>query len=347
MTRNILIATLFSLATAILLGIIFIGESQRLPTSDAAIAAEHLERGARDYEQYCATCHGLAGQGGVANGAPRLNNISYRYLTPGADGVAPFDVKNGIKEKYGTLRNYIEATLYSGVRGAPMPAFGAQGTLRQDQIENLASYILSWRTNEDANNLTDAALLAANLEATRIAPTADPNANPVSQGQAVFTAKGCVGCHNMNDQKSAANAPGLGGLFQAGGTAAFGENLPNGKPVNEENVKDWILKGSVPYAADQIPSVDGQEYGVMPGFQVTDDEYAQLLVWLQAHNRDGSLTADAQALQSQSGTGAPRQDTTTVPTGVPNQPAAPNSPAGPDASSAPAASPDASSTATP
>ena len=116
MTRNILIATLFSLATAVLLGIIFLGESQRLPSSDAAIAAERIERGARDYEQYCATCHGLAGQGGVANGAPQLNNISYRYLTPGADGTAPFDAANGIKEKYGTLRNYIEATLYSGVR---------------------------------------------------------------------------------------------------------------------------------------------------------------------------------------------------------------------------------------
>ncbi|MDP9309552.1 MAG: c-type cytochrome [Chloroflexota bacterium] len=329
MTRNILIATLFSLGTAILLGIIFIGESRRLPQSDAAIVAERIERGARDYEQYCASCHGLAGQGQVANGAPQLNNITYRYMTPGQDGTAPFEARNGIKEKYGTLRNYIEATLYAGVRGAPMPAFGAQGTLRQDQIENITSYVLSWRTNQNEGNLTDAALLAANLEATRMAPTADPNANPVSQGQIVFTNKGCNGCHNMNDQKSAAQAPGLGGLFQPGGTAAYGEQLPNGRPVNDENVKDWILKGTAPYQNEHIQPQDGETYGVMPGFQITDEEYEALSAWLKAHNRDGTLTEEAQQLQNQTQGGAPRTERTTVPTGVPNNPGAPNSPAGP------------------
>lgn len=335
MTRNILIATLFSLATAILLGIIFVGESRRLPESDAAIVAERIERGARDYEATCAPCHGLVGQGGVAQGAPRLNNIVYRYMTPGGDGVAPFDQPNGIKDKYGTIRNYIEATVYAGVRGSPMPAFGAQGVLRQDQIENITSYILSWRTNQDQDNLPEAAIRAANLEATRMAPTADPNANPVSQGQLVFTNKGCNGCHNMSSEKSAAQAPGLGGLFQPGGTQAYGEQLPNGKPVNDENVKDWILKGSVPYQNEHIPSKDGEQYGVMPGIQITDEEYEALSVWLKAHNQDGSLTEEAQQMMNQTQGGAPRPEATAVPTGVPNQPAAPNSPAGPGASPAP------------
>jgi len=340
MTRNILIATIFSLATAVLLAIIFIGESRRLPEADAAVVAERIERGARDYEQYCASCHGLAGQGQVANGAPQINNIVYRYMTPGTDGTAPFDQPNGIKEKYGTIRNYIEATLYSGIRGAPMPAFGAQGTLRQDQIENITTYMLSWRTNAQEDQLPEAALLAANLEATRIAPTADPNANPVSQGQVVFANKGCNGCHSMNDQKSAAQAPGLGGLFQPGGTAAYGEQLPNGRPVNDENVKDWIIKGTVPYQNEHIDPIDGETYGVMPGIQITDEEYEAIAVWLKAHNRDGSLTAEAEQLQQQGAQqggqdGAPTIQRTTVPTGVPNNPAAPNSPAGPGSTATP------------
>ncbi len=335
MTRNILIATLFSLATAVLLGIIFVNESGRLPESDAAIVAERIERGARDYEGACATCHGLAGQGGVAFGAPRLNNIVYRYTTPGSDGVAPFDQPNGIKDKYGTIRNYIEATLYSGVRGSPMPAFGAQGILRQDQIENITSYVLSWRTNQDQDNLPQAAVQAANLEATRLAPTPDPNANPVSQGQLVFTNKGCNGCHTMNDQKSPAQAPGLGGLFQPGGTRAYGEQLPNGRPVNDENVKDWILKGTIPYQNEHIEPIDGEQYGVMPGIQITDEEYEALSVWLKAHNQDGSLTEEAQQIMNQTQEGAPAVGQTPVPTGVPNQPGAPNSPAGPGSTATP------------
>jgi cytochrome c oxidase cbb3-type subunit 3 len=329
MTRNILIATIFSLATAILLGFVFINESGRLPKATAAISAEQIERGARDYEQYCATCHGLAGQGGVQYAAPQLNNISARYLTADASGTAPFDAPNGIKEKYGTLRNYMEATLYSGIRGAPMPAFGATGTMRQDQIENVVSYVLSWN-----NNVPAGASTAAALAATAAAPTPDPNANPVSQGELVFKNKGCVGCHSMAENKLV--GPGLGGLFQEGGTAAFGTQLPNGKEVSEENVLEWIRGGSAGFPENNN-DLQGNDYTPMPAIQVTDDEYASLLVWLQAHNRDGSLTEEAQQIiqDASGGQTAPPQQTTAQPTGQPNQPAAPNSPAGPGSTSTP------------
>lgn len=293
MTRNILIAALFSLLTAAALGYIFIGEAQRLPEAVAAIDGEQIERGARDYEQYCASCHGIAGQGGVAEGAPQLNNIASRYLTPGSDGVAPFDADNGIKEKYGTMTNYIESTLVSGVRGAAMPAFGAQGTLRDDQIRNITAYVLNWN-----NVVPEGAIVAANLEATRLAPTPDPNANPIDAAGLVFKQAGCTACHNMNDQKSAANAPGLGGLFQPEGTAAYGEQLPNGKEITDETVTEWIRAGSIPFQDSHIDPIDGQTYGVMPAFaNVTDEQIVQILVWLRAHNRDGSLTPEAQALQ--------------------------------------------------
>lgn len=334
MTRNVLIASIFSLATAILLGVIFIGEKNRLPTATAASSAVQLERGARDYEQYCATCHGIAGQGGVANGAPQINNIVYRYMQPAADGKAPFDQPNGIKEKYGSLRNYIRATLISGIRGSAMPAWGQpQGPLRIDQIENITSYVLSMNIGTEQGNLPEAAIQTANRIATQQAPTPDPNANPVSAGEIVFKNKGCVSCHNMNDQKSAANAPGLGGLFQPGGTAAFGEQLPNGNPVNDENVRDWIQKANVGYPDAKKQGNDGQTYGVMGAFQLTDDEYAKLLVWLKAHNRDGSLTDEAKKIINDAKSGQPanlpNQQPSAQPTGRPNAPGAPNSPAGP------------------
>ena len=324
MTRNILIATIFSLATAILLGIIFVGESRRLPEATAAISAEQIERGARDYEQYCASCHGLAGQGEVQFGAPRLNNIVQRYTQSQNGQPAPFDQPNGIKEKYGSMRNYIEATLIAGIRGTPMPAWGQPaGPLRRDQITNITNYVLSWN-----GNVPEAALQTANRIATDQAPTADPNANPVSQGEIVFTQKGCVGCHAMNEEKKV--GPGLGGLFQPEGTAAFGTQLPNGQPVDEANVRDWIQKGSAGFPENNN-DLQGNDYPPMPGFQLTDEEWTRLLVWLKGHNRDGTLTEEAQQIigQATQGQGTGAQGPTTQPTGRPNQPGAPNSPVGP------------------
>ncbi len=94
MTRNILIATIFTLLTTFLLGGIFIYEGQRLPAATAAVTAEQIERGARDYEQYCGmACHGIAGQGGVAFGAPSLNDIVQRYQEDGR-----FEAPNGIRK---------------------------------------------------------------------------------------------------------------------------------------------------------------------------------------------------------------------------------------------------------
>ncbi|HEX6291353.1 MAG TPA: cytochrome c [Herpetosiphonaceae bacterium] len=330
MTRNILIATIFSLATAILLGIIFVSEADRLPEATAAITAEQIERGARDYEQYCATCHGLAGEGGVKFGAPQLNNIVQRYTQSQSGQPAPFDQPNGIKEKYGSMANYIEAILFSGIRGTPMPAWGQpQGPLRPDQITNITTYVLSWN-----GNVPEAAIKVANRVATEQAPTADPNANPVSQGEIVFTQKGCVGCHAMTDEKRV--GPGLGGLFQPDGTAAFGTELPNGKPVNDENVKEWILNGSAGFPENNN-DLQGNDYPPMPGFALTDEEYETLSVWLKAHNRDGSLTEEAQQIieQAKQGTGTGEQPPTAQPTGQANQPGAPNSPAGPGSTATP------------
>jgi mono/diheme cytochrome c family protein len=300
MTRNILIATIFTFLTSALLGGIFIWESRRLPTASAAVTAEQIERGARDFEQYCAACHGLAGGGGVQFAAPPLNNIVQRYQESGQ-----FDAPNGIKAKYGSMRNYIESIIFSGIRGTPMPAWGQpQGPLRDDQIRNIASYILSWN-----GQLPDAAVQTASLYATQRAPTPEPFVDPVRQGQVVFEQKGCVACHNMNDEDLV--GPGLGGLFQPEGTAAFGTQLPNGKEVTEENVREWVELGS-PGFEESIPSETGVDYPPMPSYPLTDEEWEDLLVWLKAHTRDGSLTEEAQQIIKEAQEGAPE--------GVPAEP---------------------------
>ncbi|MBS1968636.1 MAG: hypothetical protein JST60_23125, partial [Chloroflexi bacterium SZAS-1] len=71
MTRNLTIATVFLLAATLLLGYIWVRENTVLAQREERFNGALLSRGARDYEQYCANCHGLTGEGGVANGAPQ------------------------------------------------------------------------------------------------------------------------------------------------------------------------------------------------------------------------------------------------------------------------------------
>src|SRR4029079_10133968 len=75
MTRNLTIATLFMLAATLLLGFIWVRENSVLSARSERFQVNLSARGARDYEQYCASCHGLTGEGGVRNGAPQINNL--------------------------------------------------------------------------------------------------------------------------------------------------------------------------------------------------------------------------------------------------------------------------------
>ena len=87
------------------------------------------------------TVYGMkgTGEGGVANGAPQINNLP-NTLGDRLDGAT------GIVAKYGTVLNFVEATITSGVRGTAMPRWSARlgGPLRDDQIQNIASYVSGW-----------------------------------------------------------------------------------------------------------------------------------------------------------------------------------------------------------
>lgn len=58
MTRNLTIATVFLLAATLLLGYIWVRENGVLAQREDRFNGALLTRGARDYEQYCASCHG-------------------------------------------------------------------------------------------------------------------------------------------------------------------------------------------------------------------------------------------------------------------------------------------------
>ncbi len=87
-----------------------------------------------------------------------------------------------------------------------------------------------------------------------------------TRGEALFTNSGCAGCHSTGSDQIV--GPGLAGLFQ--GQGPYGENLPNGKPITDENVMEWIKVGGV------------GDIGQMPGNPtLTDEQLADLVAYLR------------------------------------------------------------------
>jgi cytochrome c oxidase cbb3-type subunit 3 len=289
MTKNIAISLLFTVATVALLGYIWFGQTgARLEATNARQDAQQLQFGQRNYEQYCAACHGLAGDGaGPQNkAAPALNTLQVRS----GPGTEAFTTTNGIQKKYGSLRNYVEAMIANGIRGTAMPAWKLQG-MRDDQIQAIAAYVMSMQGGAVS---PVAATVAAEWNATETAkiPTAVATAEPplddpvADAGRGVFRAKGCTGCHNVSDKPLV--GPGLAGLFSPEGTLAYGTVLPNGKEVNDANVLEWIKAGGggpgVGPKSNDAPA-GGTEYGMMPPQAVSDEEIGQLIAYLKTLTR--------------------------------------------------------------
>jgi cytochrome c len=79
--------------------------------------------------------------------------------------------------------------------------------------------------------------------------------DPVEAGSQVFE-QACAVCHNLTAETRV--GPGLAGLFNR-------DQLPNGNPVNEENLKEWIVTGG----------------GAMPGLPLTEEQLTAVVAFLK------------------------------------------------------------------
>jgi len=96
------------------------------------------------------------------------------------------------------------------------------------------------------------------VEATAAPATGDEGRSE-GAGAKVFDAS-CSVCHNLNTETKV--GPGLAGLFAK-------DTLPNGNPVNDETLKEWIRNGG----------------GAMPGVSLADDQLEMLIVFLMEATR--------------------------------------------------------------
>lgn len=84
----------------------------------------------------------------------------------------------------------------------------------------------------------------------------------LQRGKELFSSAGCSGCHSTGTDQIV--GPGLAGLSDR-------EKLPNGKVVNDENLKEWIKTGG------------SGSIGVMPGNpQLSSQDLDDLVTYLKS-----------------------------------------------------------------
>jgi mono/diheme cytochrome c family protein len=109
------------------------------------------------------------------------------------------------------------------------------------------------------------ALAACDGSGSSSAPTPVPAGDP-AKGELVFKSSDCQGCHMLTDQKLV--GPGLKGVMD--GKGAYGDKLPNGKPLNDQNAVEWIKIGGV------------GKIGQMPGHpDMSPDQLRDLVAYLK------------------------------------------------------------------
>ena len=98
-------------------------------------------------------------------------------------------------------------------------------------------------------------------------PAGEPTPSPQhDRGEVVFKTNACSGCHATSEQKLV--GPGLAGLMDGGGP--YAGKLPNGKPIDDASVSEWIRSGGT------------GKIGVMPGYpDLSDQDMSALLDFLK------------------------------------------------------------------
>ena len=216
-------------------------ENDRMAEKAQSQHAEAIEVGADLFETNCSGCHGIKGEG-IPGLAPALNES--QFFTNRLDEVG----------WEGTLEDYIVSAvstgrtvstrpdLYVGGGKPAMPAWSQQfgGPLREDQVRNLATYILNW----EATALGDVEL------AELPTPTPGAEVDPLARGEQIFVSSGCGGCHTIEGVSYGEVGPNLTQIGEVAATRKADLSA-------EEYIRESILNTNV-YV------VDGYQENIMP-----------------------------------------------------------------------------------
>lgn len=224
MQVKIVIGTIALMLTMIILGFAALREPARLEDFTLAREGRQIENGAELFQGQCATCHGRDGKAescfDAATGEPLsgcqglpLNNN--RLLC--GDTSARMEAMNW----KGSKEQFILATISSGRYGTAMPTWSQTygGPLRDDQIEDIAQFVLNWETEEMcAQPLYEYPWPDTIDELLVDFPTGDAD-----RGRELFNTYGCGGCHgSLDDPNWNGTGPWLGNVAERAGSRVEG-----------------------------------------------------------------------------------------------------------------------------
>jgi mono/diheme cytochrome c family protein len=236
-----LLAVLISISSVVYIGI---NEPARQAHFKATFQGRKIEQGAALFTEYCSPCHGIKGQG-IEGVAPALNTAHF--------------FENRLSEIgfQGSLESYITLTVAGGrpVMSAEgpwpqnMPTWSVDygGPLRNDQIDSVTAYIMSWEEFAVGGGEGGPAI------------TAIEGDTPEERGESLFQIRGCVGCHMINGQ---------------GG--AVGPDLTNVYSKGEDYVHQSIINPNAVIAEGYQPNLMPQTFADLLSEQDINDLIAYL-----------------------------------------------------------------------
>ena len=264
-------------AGIILLALLGIAEPTRMAAQTDNWEARGVEKGATLFKDNCASCHGDHGQGGAA---PALN--SRYFFTQRLDDL-------GYK---GTMEDYVTLTVAAGRPSKitnqwnqVMATWGAEygGPLRQDQVENVARYVMNWESTALQQTQAEDPWIPFEDTPSKATPEevyADADADGGEATPAgprppeeLFTSMGCAGCHNLELLKMQTTVrpvgPNMGNLAENAAVRIEGLSA-------EEYVYQSIIDPNSFIVDSYFANVMTQNFSTM----MTEEEIRGLVAWL-------------------------------------------------------------------
>ncbi len=299
-----LIAFLMMLSVCFVVGF---SDQTMLNVRDAEFKARSIEAGAKVYGLQCARCHGVEGEG-VEGQGPALASLTFVGRTEIEEaGISAQAIKTVEKSKRleelgwnGSLKDYIKGVTAAGIPikssnawDANHPTFGQRfgGSLRDDQIDNIADFIINFGL---APRPDDQSVLAPAPGANQPPkPTAVPLSPEQEAGKVVYEKAGCTACHAI---RGVGNQGGVGPNLNKIGTESdeivAGEDYKTkvtGQPAattGEEYIRQSILHPNA-YIYPKCPTGPCLA-GVMPAIyeqQLKPEELTSLVLYLNSRGR--------------------------------------------------------------
>jgi mono/diheme cytochrome c family protein len=178
--------------TATILIIVGLNEEARMERFALAQSAQAIEVGAELYGINCSDCHGPNGQG-VPGLCPPLNDLYFfedRLVDVGWSGTQEDYIVSVVSSGRVTSTRPDQ---YFGAGVPAMPAWSEHygGPLRDDQIRNIAAFIMNWEaTAGEAASQPALPSEPVGLDITIALPEGNP-----ARGEALANSQGCVACH--------------------------------------------------------------------------------------------------------------------------------------------------------